>query len=205
MDLSGLNHPDRKLENQYKKSFFKGRHKLKWRAQIVCGAIIKILEPDRLIDVGCATGDLVAEFLAMGIDAYGIEGSNNCREYLECPEERIFHLDLRVPIVEISDRYDLAICFEVAEHIEPDYADIFVDNLALLSNRILISAAPPGQGGRCHWNCQPVEYWNEKFMDRGYYFRSGVVKEFRAEWNFWRSKPGIKAYYENLLYFEKQG
>lgn len=203
MDLTELNHPDRMLENQYKKSFFKNRSRLNWRAPIICGAIKNILEPERLIDVGCATGDLVAEFLVMGIDAYGIEGSNNCREYLECPGERIFHLDLRVPIVEKSDRYDLSICFEVAEHIEPDYADIFVDNLALLSDRILISAAPPGQDGRCHWNCQPAEYWADKFMQRGYYFRQLFVTALRSEWSAWKMKPGIKAYYENLLYFEK--
>jgi hypothetical protein len=204
MDLSGLNHPDRKLENQYKKTFFKNRQRLKWRAPIVCGAIVNILKPEKLIDVGCATGDLIAEFLAMKIDAYGIEGSCNCREYLECPGERVFTLDLRVPIVSILNRYDLATCFEVAEHIESDYSDIFVDNLTMLSERIILSAAQPGQGGRCHWNCQPAEYWNEKFLQRGYYYNNIIVKALRAEWSAWRKQPGIKAYYENLLYFEKQ-
>jgi hypothetical protein len=203
MNLTGLNHPDKWPENQYKKGFFKTRYKYKWRAPIICGAVKKILNPKSVIDIGCATGDLVAAYPDLGITAKGIEGSKNCLDFLECDRADIFILDLRIPIVQIPEKFDLATCFEVAEHIEPEYADIFTDNLCSFSDKILMSAALPGMRGHHHYNCQPAEYWNDKFKERGYYSKSEVVKLFKTEWISWKRKPGIKAYYENLLYFEK--
>lgn len=64
---------------------------------------------------------------------------------------------------------DLAFSFEVAEHIEQDYADIFVDNMLSGDPRwVIMTAAPPGQGGCWHVNEQPKSYWIEKFERRGY-------------------------------------
>ena len=204
-EVTGLNHPDKRPENQYKKGFFKTRYKFKWRAPIVCRVIKEILNPGSVIDVGCATGDLIAGFRDIGINAYGIEGSKNCIEYLECQKNHVHIHDLRIPLLRVNlTNYDLVTCFEVAEHIEPEYADIFVDNLCKLSCRILMSAAPPGVKGHHHYNCQPAEYWNDKFSDRGYFRSDAAVLMFRQKWLPWKNKPGIKAYYDNLLYFQKR-
>lgn len=205
MDLAGLNHPDRKLENQYKKTFFKNRRRLKWRAPIVCSAIKEIINPASVVDVGCATGDLVAAYEDFGISAWGIEGSKNCIEFLECKREKVIIHDLRTPLNTLLEypKFDLATCFEVAEHIEPDYTDIFIDNLCKLSDKILISSAPPGQKGRDHFNCQPFDYWVLRFAKLDYVYNDYMVQDLRGAWKPWKNKPGIKAYYENLLYFEK--
>jgi len=57
----------------------------------------------------------------------------------------------------------LAICLEVAEHIDPYEADYVVEKLTELAPTIIFSAAVPGQGGHGHINCQPKEYWEHKF------------------------------------------
>jgi hypothetical protein len=194
-----------KLEDQYKKSFFKNRHRLNWRAPIVCKAIKKIINPSDVVDVGCATGDLVAAYEQLGISSWGIEGSENCIEFLECERSKVIIHDLRMPLITLMEdpKFDLVTCFEVAEHIEPEYADIFIDNLRKLSDKILISAAPPGQGGHNHFNCQPFDYWVLKFAKRDYLYNGYVVEYLRKAWEPWKNKPGIKAYYNNLLFFEK--
>ncbi|MBW1998578.1 MAG: hypothetical protein JRJ29_11510 [Deltaproteobacteria bacterium] len=194
----------RPLEDIYGKRFFKGRHRLNWRAPIVCGAIKDVFEPASVIDAGCATGDLVLQFMTMSIDAYGIEGSRAVIPYLECPIGRVFFYDLRKPLPGPSRRYDLAISFEVAEHIEPEYAEQFVLNLAGLSDRILMSAAPPGQGGHHHVNCQPPGYWTEMFWPHGFFRKPRIEGQFRIHLSPWAKKKGIKAYYENSLYFERR-
>jgi len=91
----------------------------------------------------------------------------------------------------------------VFEHIEPEYADALLDNLCLLSRRHLISAAPPGQKGHFHVNCQPMSYWEEKYARRGYTPRQPVVDAIREKIAPWKSVKGIKAWYENLAYFER--
>jgi hypothetical protein len=192
------------LEEIYKNQYFKSRQRhLAWRAPIVCTRLRDIFPCKSVIDVGCAVGDLVDGFLAMGLDAMGLEGAKWAMQHMMVPERKIIVHDLRLKL-ETSKSFDLVVCFEVAEHIEPEYADIFVDNLqALARHWIVISAAPPGQGGTYHVNCQPMPYWIDKFFVRGFKFRSDLTDEFKHSLSDYRHKPGIKAYYDNALAFEK--
>lgn len=191
------------LEHIYKGGFFSRRHKLNWRAPIICKAIAEIFEPKTLVDVGCATGDLVAEFVRMGIDAYGIEGSRHAEPHLECAMDRVHFHDLREPLPSHFGKFDLVLCFEVAEHIEPEFSTQFVTTLCVMGHRILMSAAPPGQGGHHHVNCRHTYYWVDLMAAQGFYRQSAIESELRLQWDPWAHKPGIKAFYDNLLYFER--
>jgi len=188
------------LDSLYKPGFFKNRHKLAWRAPIICNSIIEKFSPKNTIDIGAAVGDLVAYFVEKGIDAYGIEGSRSAESFLMCDFDRIHFFDLRFQISCLG-RYDLVTCFEVAEHIEPEYADTFFQNL-ILSNRILMSAAPPGQKGHGHFNCQEYDFWIGMAESYGYKRDVSVEDYFKQKWEPWKKKDGIRAYYHNLLYFE---
>ena len=197
------------LDAIYPARYFARRKSLNWRAPIVCGAINDVVKPKRVVDVGCATGDLINGWIELGVDAYGVEGSPGAREFLECPGERVVFHDLRIPME--NDRHmfigdhnpiDLVTCFEVAEHIEEEFADQFVDNLVIFgAPEILISAAPPGQGGHYHVNCQPYEYWIQKFRTRGYARVQIAEDRIKKALAPWRHKAGVKAYYNNLLHF----
>ena len=189
------------LEDIYKGSFFGRRNRLMWRVDPVCNAIYSVLKPASIIDVGCAIGDYVKGFTDRGVIAYGLEGSENARPFLVVPEERIFFEDLRMR-VRIDMCFDLAMCFEVVEHIEPEYTKQLINNLVCLSPRVLVTAAALGEGGHYHVNCQPHEYWIEEFKGFGYKYIPRIVGLIQKEWESWKTKKEMSSYYKNLMYFE---
>lgn len=204
------------LDKAYSRKFFEQRKSLSWRVPIVVNAILKVLQFKSVIDVGCGNGDLIKGIHdrrgvncinSEAIKCFGIEGSANA---LPCfigdyyTNIDVFLRDIRAPLQGLLIRKaDLAICFEVAEHLEHEYADVFVDNLCELSDRILFTAATPGQGGRHHVNCQPFAYWFYKFESRGYRHNGKIVDQLKEHWKPWRHKKGIKAYYNNLMCWER--
>ena len=66
--------------------------------------------------------------------------------------------------------YDLAVSCEVAEHLQPEFADLFVDKLTEAAPAVFMTAAEPSEGkvGLHHFNEQPNAYWMEKFAERGF-------------------------------------
>ena len=190
-----------KLCDMYKGAFFSKRHKLAWRVPVVCDAIEAVFKPQSVVDVGCATGDFVKGFHDKGMMASGIEGSENCLPFLVVPAASVFILDLRKKFRWECDPFDVAICFEVAEHIEEEYVEEFLDNLVLLSQTIIMSYAPPGQGGHYHVNCQHAPYWLEKMAHRGFKHCPKLVEKLRVHWKPWGTKREIRSYYNHLLCF----
>lgn len=198
------------VEDVYGVRFFRGRHRLSWRAPYVCGGIIESLNLEKgssVIDVGCAVGDLVSEFISLGYKAEGIEGSKHTQAYYMAPAETLTIHDMReyIDVMDLKVPYDVALCLEVAEHIDEERADVFVFNLCVLSDLIILSAAPPGQDGLGHVNCQMPEYWHDKFRVNGFSFNLHLTNEIKQKWTRWRKKPGIKAYFNNLMVFKKKG
>lgn len=190
------------LKTMYKGRYFARRDSLAWRAEPVCDAIINHLHPKSIVEAGCAVGDLIKEFDKRGVICYGIEGHENVVPYLMVDREKVYIRDLRLPL-NLRLQSDLVLCLEVAEHIDEECADQFVDNLIGLSKKVLMSAAPPGQGGHGHINCQPPDYWIYKFAIQGYFLMPRVVNTIKEALAPWKDKKGIKAYYDNLLYFER--
>ena len=190
------------LEDIYKATFFKRRNSLNWRAEPVCRAIAEVIKPESVIDVGCAIGDLIKGFDKLEILCYGVEGSIRAISYLIVEKDRVYIKDLRLPL-NLGMYFDLVVCLEVAEHIEPEYADQFLSNLCSLSKNILMSAAPPGQEGHYHVNCQPNTYWETKLAAVGYIRQPHTEEKIKKYWEPWAKKKGIKAYYDNLLLFSR--
>lgn len=190
------------LKEIYGKSFFSKRYRLHWRASHVCKAIDDVLHPNSVIDIGCATGDLVKCWKDdFGIGAYGVEGSPEANEFFVT--DGIYNWDCRTLWPKPRFELDLVTCFEVAEHIEPEYASMFVANLTNLADRILISAAPPGQGGHYHVNCRPFEYWKYLFGSFNFQYIYSITKQIKTALEPWGEKDGIRAFYWNLAYFER--
>jgi len=126
--------------------------------------------PSSVIDVGCGEGIWAAVFESEGVPAVGIDGA------WVRPERRLVDrfvaCDLRDPLPALG-RFDLCVCLEVAEHLPASSAGTLVAGLAGLADRILFSAAVPGQGGTDHLNEQPHEYWIARFARAG--FRADVA------------------------------
>ena len=192
------------LKNIYKGGFFKKRHNMQWRAPIFCEAVQSVFKIKSVMDVGCAIGDFVYEFRKRNIVADGIEGSEACAPFFIAPDH-ISVIDVRVPFsFTVDTKYDLCMCLEVAEHIEPKYVKIFIENLQSLSDSILISMAPPGQAGHYHVNCQTVEYWDVLFSIWKFKRYDMWADEIKKKIYPYRHKPGLKAYYNNLHFYKRK-
>ncbi len=128
-------------------------------APAIAKSIVGEFAPTSVIDVGCGTGALLLELQSMGMTVFGLEYSQVGLQICQSRNLRVNRFDLETEeIPRDLGRFDLLISMEVAEHLLERYADPYVDLLCFLSDRIVFSAATPGQGGQDHVNEQPHEY-----------------------------------------------
>lgn len=119
-------------------------------------------KPKSFLDVGSGDGAMVNIAEKLGIDANGMD------QLPRPAHPKLIQCDLRLP-QDLGRKYELVTSIETAEHIEPQYADIFVDTIVRhAEKRIVFTAAMPGQQGHGHVNCQPAYYWREKFWRHGW-------------------------------------
>jgi hypothetical protein len=137
-------------------------------AQAVAKLLLGELKVDSLLDVGSGHGAWAAEWSKAGVaKVVAVDGAYVQPDQLVIPARSFKAHDLSTPL-QLKRRFDLVQSLEVAEHLSPEHADIFVDNLTRHGDVILFSAAVPHQGGEHHVNEQPPEYWRAKFAERGY-------------------------------------
>lgn len=160
--------------------------------------IIRILQPNSIYDFGCGEGIWlnVVKSINKDIDILGFDGDHILKSNLKIPDQYFIPCDLARNIR--GYKSDLALSIEVAEHIEEQYSDVFIDNITSCSSQVLFSAAIPGQGGIHHVNEQWQEYWIEKFEKRGYNVDFSVRDYF---WNNHNITPWRK---QNILFFSKE-
>lgn len=166
-------------------------------ARTVIPAVIELLKPASVLDVGCGTGTWLSEWRRAGVtDVVGIDGDYVDRAALQLTAEQFVPADLRRPF-SLDRKFDLVQSFEVAEHLEEAHADAFVESLAAHGETILFSAAVPGQGGTHHVNEQWPSYWAEKFAKAGY-TAYDVIRP-----RFWTDPRVVWWYKQNILLFAR--
>jgi len=101
-----------------------------------------IKEFKSFVDIGCADGHLL-EIISRenpDIDVRGLEYFDYHKKYAaNSIVEKIKILDIRLPLSnEYNKKYDMVVCTEVGEHIDPEYCDSFMKNVKSLSSKYLI-------------------------------------------------------------------
>jgi len=144
--------------------------------------IIKEFQPKYVLDVGCGAGQWLDEYRKHNIKTIGIEGSSNAWEVMsEETKEVVVEWDLRDTMHDEDWSIDFAQSFEVAEHIEKEYDDIFLHNLLKDDpDVVLLTAAQPTQNGSHHVNCQEREYWMTKMKNMGYLFNQDLLNKIKS-------------------------
>jgi len=130
--------------------------------------LLEWLQLKSVVDVGCGLGAWLSVFRELGVqDCLGVDGDYvDCRQ-LQMPIDAFLARDLAQPL-KLDRRFDLAISLEVAEHLPPASASIFIESLVSLADAVLFSAAVPFQGGTGHLNEQWTSYWVTLFKQQDY-------------------------------------
>ena len=206
---------DEFIKKLYNEKFHKNHWDMFRPRNLNCASIIgDFYNPESVVDFGCSIGTYLESFLKNGCRVRGFEYAfEECLpqiQKVEGLEEFITFGDVTTPIV-LSEKFDLAMSIEVAEHIPESKSDALVDNLcnAALKN-IFFTAARPGQGGTGHINLQEKSFWINKFIERGWSLDEEALSFMREEMVPNQHCDGRDQYpmvwlfvYENMVCFRK--
>jgi SAM-dependent methyltransferase len=160
-------------------------------------ALVALRMPSTVIDIGCGTGLLLEKLAARGVQVLGVEGSRAALRRATVPVVRA-NLERGVPQL---GTFDLCLCLEVAEHLRAKTAPLLIEGLTGLSDTVIFTAAPPGQGGTAHINERPHAYWQSLFARNGF-ARSPLRKELL---DAIAGCPEPRYIHANLMVFERFG
>ena len=167
-------------------------------AAVVVSALLEVVRPQSVIDVGCGWGAWLKAFEERGLkDVLGIDGDYIDRSKLLIDVSHFQTADLREPIC-LNRRFDVALCLEVAEHLPKGRAKGLVADLVSVAPIVMFSEAIPGQGGD-HINEQWPSYWSTLFAHHRYRLVDALRPHLRHE-------RAVEFYYrQNLvLYVETE-
>lgn len=192
-----------KVDTLYDKEYYETHNNWKLKEyHHIAKAIKEHLSPDSVIDLGCGNGVLVSLLEKEGIKTFGVEASMDAINHRINKENTIYWHDLRVPIKK-GLTTDLTVSIEVAEHIEPEMASNYCDNLTRFSDTVLMTASPEEDGGKYHFNPQNKEFWTQMMYTRGFE-RDMLVEQWIKEDLEERIMPNHAYLYENLMVFKRE-
>jgi O-antigen biosynthesis protein len=142
--------------------------------------IVEQLQPQTVLDAGCAMGFLVEMLRRRGVEAYGVDVSEYAIEQV--------HADARPycwvgSVAEpFPQTYDLIVCIEVLEHVPHDEAERAVANFCRHARSVLFSSSPFDYKEPTHFNVQAPEYWAAIFAQHGFYRDVDYDASYIAPW-----------------------
>ena len=179
------------MGNGYDGHFFENLQKSQVpSAAAIAPFLFEVLQPRSAIDIGCGRGFWLLELSRLGVERiYGMDGPWAPVDKLAFPSEKFQSCDLNSSI-RLNESFDLALSLEVAEHLAPERASSFVNDLCALAPAVFFSAAVPGQGGTHHYNEQWPSYW-AKLFEKNDFIAYDIVRP-----RFWND--------ENITWWYKQ-
>jgi len=153
-----------------------------------------VFQPGSVLDVGCGRGAWLKVFAELGASRVtGYDGPWNSAGDMIDPRIQFKAIDLDRPFD--SERVDLAMTLEVAEHLKPESSDAFVASLARCSDAVMFAAAFTDQGGTNHINERPHSFWGERFAALDF----DVFDVFRPK--FWGNEKVCFWYRQNTFMY----
>ena len=149
------------IENEQLRSFFHN----------FAEAVVEKYHPKTVLDAGCALGILVDELRKLGVEAYGIDGSEyavsnaveGIRQYCA-----VCRIQDELP-QDFPKQFDLITNIEVMEHLDESECAAAVKNLCSHTKRIIFSSTSTDFEDPTHINVNKIDYWAEKFAENGFY------------------------------------
>jgi len=172
--------------------------------EFIAAEIYRRFQPRSAIDWGCGAGLHAAELARLGVDVMAVDG------VVASPESKSRDIDIRVadlteplPFDFVPPSYDLSLCIDVMEHLHEADADIALDNITRNAELVIMSCAPPGQGGHHHVNEQPRRYWIARMASRDWRY---IRRETGSMENYFmghRDQLPLSWMYHNLCIYRR--
>ena len=152
---------------------------------MACTLATRVLRGVSVVDVGAGLGRYATVLRNPNLNGprfyAAYDGSSNIERVTNGV---VKHVDLTRPLDEPLGVFDWALCLEVAEHVPAEHSDAFLDKLdAVNTQGVVLSWAPPGQGGHFHVNEQPPEHAIARMAARGYAVDQALTDELRGSAN----------------------
>jgi cyclopropane fatty-acyl-phospholipid synthase-like methyltransferase len=146
--------------------------------------LVQEFDPLRIADIGAGGGEYVRWLKGVwGVASVGFDATKNI---YDISGGDVHEVDFSAPGAgaEVSNYYgkmpiDLAICIEVGEHIPEECLPTFIENVAAVSGKLLMSWATPGQRGRDHVSCREPQWVAERFDDHGLFLNVDATEAIR--------------------------
>lgn len=163
-------------------------------AEQILHLLFEDAKPQSVLDVGCGNGTWLKSLsLDFGVTNFlGLDNSIYDSKSFQIPPQNYLQVDLSKK-TQLGKSFDWVFCLEVAEHLPSSSAQILIETLTSHSNKILFSAAIPGQGGIGHLNEQWPAYWQKLFKAKGFLVYD-VLRE-----KIWNNKLIEPWYKQNLF------
>ena len=164
-----------------------------WRSffMSVADRLIGSMNPRSVLDVGCARGLLVQALAVQGVDSRGMDISEHA--IASAHEDVRDRLTVASATAPIEGRYDLVSCIEVLEHLAPGDAQVAIDRMTEVTDRILFSSSPGDHDEPTHINTHATDQWAAWFAERGFFRRTDLDMGMIAPWTvvFERGEPTL--------------
>lgn len=129
--------------------------------------IVDDLNPKTVLDVGCATGHLVAALRNLGVDAYGIDVSeyaiSNVGDDIK-PYCYVGSIADYIP-KELLKKYDLVFCNQVLEYVYDEDLKKAIGNISSLSDTVLFGKSDSTLQDTLLLSVRHMECWSKIFAE----------------------------------------
>jgi 2-polyprenyl-3-methyl-5-hydroxy-6-metoxy-1,4-benzoquinol methylase len=152
----------------YPKSFYSSVTKRAIQSsEIVAEILLSAIKPRSIIDIGSGEGiwlNTISNKFPSASDLTAVDLQSHKSEYFDSLTENYlsfkfiehnFEIDCELP----DEHYDLAICLEVLEHLQPQTAELLAAEISKKCSILVFSGAVKGQGGTGHVNENSIDYW----------------------------------------------
>ena len=137
--------------------------------------LIKDFNVKSFLDIGCGPGGMVNLAKQKGLKVRGVDGDYTLQR--DCSADFIIH-DYTKGSCGLKETFDVCWSVEFVEHVHEDYLPNFSQDFTL-AKYVVLTYAPPGWPGHHHVNCQPEDYWIQKFGEYGLMYNKEYTKELR--------------------------